>query len=137
MTDQPQALVADDDLGVRWVLCEMLSNLGFATVEAGNGHELLTKLTDRTSIAFLDLSMPEMDGIEVLRTVGSTGITTPFVLMSGAHSDLLAVASSLGTLGGLSIVDTLSKPISFEQLARVTADLRENAGDVAGCWKAA
>ena len=67
-TNQPIILVVDDDSRDRELFRVILEKAGYGVVEADSGREALNALmSTRVDLTILDLSMPEMDGLEVLR----------------------------------------------------------------------
>ncbi len=67
-----RALVVDDSRAMRRILTRMLSELGFETEEAAGAKEALAILRSRAplpDLALVDWNMPEMSGIEFVRTV--------------------------------------------------------------------
>lgn len=63
-----QALVADDDISIRVMLTKVLEREGFVTEVARDGIEALELIRDRNyDLIFLDLMMPRVDGVGVLR----------------------------------------------------------------------
>ena len=63
-------LVCDDEELIRWSLGEQLRGEGYPVVEAVDGRDCLEKLrTLAPALIFLDLKMPEVDGMTVLRTI--------------------------------------------------------------------
>jgi len=61
-------LIVDDDNAFREGLAETLIDLGHIVHEAASGKEALGKIKDQAvNLVFLDLRMPDMDGLEVLR----------------------------------------------------------------------
>jgi len=75
------------------------------------------------SILVLDLNMPEMDGIEVMRRLAVMDVSPSLILMSGHDISVLHSAEKLGYAHNLDIIATLSKPISLEQFQQL---LREH-----------
>ena len=64
------ALVTDDNEINRMILSEMLRNAGFSVEEAADGFEAINRVSKkRFDIAFLDISMPGIDGIETLKRI--------------------------------------------------------------------
>ena len=59
----------------------------------------------------LDLAMPGIDGVELLRWLANEQCKAPIVIISGFDRRVLDAAGRLGEASGLQIVDTLSKPI--------------------------
>jgi DNA-binding response OmpR family regulator len=113
-------LVADDEARIRDILRSYLEADGFDVVEAGDGEEALRRARERTpDIAVLDVMMPGLDGIEVLRQLRSE--SDVYVIMLTAKSE------EVDKLVGLSVGadDYVTKPFSpREVVARVRAVLR-------------
>lgn len=64
---QARILVADDDRTTRFAVCSMLKQAGYAVSSAKNGVEALRKIQEKSfAVAFLDIWMPELTGLEVL-----------------------------------------------------------------------
>jgi len=63
-----RALVVDDSRAIRSIIGKTVRELGFETVEAGNGREALSRLTElgRVELALVDWNMPEMNGFDFL-----------------------------------------------------------------------
>ncbi len=60
-------LVTDDSTFIRKRICKVILDAGYETIEAANGVDCLKAvLSDHPECIFLDLMMPEMDGLEVL-----------------------------------------------------------------------
>ena len=68
---------------------------------------------------FLDLSMPERDGVEMLRELAARGCNVPIVLTSGASERLLSASKRVGRELGLMIPYVLNKPINERYLRGV------------------
>jgi len=68
------------------------------------------------SILVLDLNMPEMDGIEVMRQLAKMNNPPLLILISGADVGLLRAAEKLGHAHNLQIIDSLSKPVDIDTL---------------------
>lgn len=80
-------LVIDDMAAIRAVLKEELEREKYQVDEAKDGEEALKKLrASHYDVAFCDIKMPKLDGIELLEKVKSEGINTPFIMIS-AHGD--------------------------------------------------
>ena len=60
-------LIADDERSIRWVLKESLTGAGHEVVEAENGSRALEILrAGQVDLAFLDIRMPEVNGLDVV-----------------------------------------------------------------------
>lgn len=78
-------LVVDDMAAIRTSLREILEEENHEVEEAKDGEEALRKLEQEYfDIAFCDVKMPKLDGIELLEKVKKAGINTPFIIIS-AH----------------------------------------------------
>ena len=66
-----RALIIDDSKAMRSILSRMLRGLGFEVLEASNGCEGLQRLQEsgKIDLALVDWNMPEMNGLEFIRTV--------------------------------------------------------------------
>ena len=113
-------LIVDDDAGIRDVVRIALSQAGFQTEEAADGAEGLTAVERiKPDLVVLDIGLPEMDGLEVCRTVRVTS-DVPILFLT-------AQADEVDRIVGLEMGgdDYLAKPFSPRELvARVKAILR-------------
>jgi DNA-binding response OmpR family regulator len=116
----PRVLVVDDEATIRDIVRRYLTADGFDVAEAADGEEALRQFEDRRfDLVVLDVMMPGMDGLEVLRRLRAT--SGVFVVL------LTAKAEEVDKLVGLSVGadDYLTKPFSPRELvARVRAVLR-------------
>jgi DNA-binding NarL/FixJ family response regulator len=111
-------LVVDDDPAFRAFVVETLSGAGYATQEAGTGHEAtLVARRARPSLVVLDLKLPDISGHEVCRRLRDLyGESLPIVIISGVKTDDLDRVAGL-LLGA---DDYLAKPFEAgELLARI------------------
>ncbi len=76
-------LVADDDKNIRYAFRELLSADGFDVIEACDGIEALAMLdSEHPDLLFLDVSMPELDGLAVLERMKEGGIDVPVIVVT-------------------------------------------------------
>ena len=112
-------LLVDDDPSLLRLMGEYLRRLGYEISTAGNGTEALTAAREQhPDLIVLDVTMPEMDGMQVLRVLrGETSIPVIMVTALASESDILQ-----GFAQGAD--DYVVKPFSFAQLdARIRAVL--------------
>jgi DNA-binding NtrC family response regulator len=123
MTAQnPLLLLVDDDQGVRAIVGRFAAAAGFDVIACANGREAVDRLDQQPAVALVDLRMPDVDGLEVLRAVRERVPSCKMVLMSGAGSvDAAVDAIKLGA------IDYLGKPLDFERLRRLLAAVREES----------
>ena len=87
---EPLVLVADNDTGVRDLLCEVLRRHGMQTVVAGDGEEALKRLAvGPVDLLVCDLDMPLMGGEEVIRRLGDFASPPPVLVVSGYIDSLI------------------------------------------------
>lgn len=112
MATNMKLLLIDDEEGIRRMLGMSLADLGYDVHTAVDGAEGL-KLFDWLSpdIVLLDIKMPGMDGIEVLRSIKARKVQSEVIMISG-HGDLDLAIKSLQ----LDAVDFVTKPIREEIL---------------------
>lgn len=78
-------LVIDDEQGIRNLLDTLLRKKGYDVVLAENGWKGLELFRrERPDVIVLDLKMPEMDGLTVLRQIRSLDPRTPVIMLTGA-----------------------------------------------------
>ena len=128
----PLVLVVDDDDAVRKVVRLQLDDAGFRVVEADDGASALRRIRDdHPTLVVLDLSLPRLGGLDVLRAVrgGKAGRSdTPVIVLSGRSGE----ADRIGGLD-LGADDYLVKPFSRGELAaRFRSVLRRSAPDRSG-----
>lgn len=108
-------LVVDDEPRVRESIRSILEDEGFVVIEASNGQEGLKRVSaDKPDSVLLDIWMPDLDGIEVLRGIKQLDADLPVIIMSGHGTIETAVkAAKLGAY------DFLEKPLSIDKLELV------------------
>lgn len=87
-------LVAEDEPGVRKLVCEMLTQLGYSVLLAEDGREALRLLEEQrgfVDVILTDVIMPKMGGPELAKCVRSLSPRTKVIYMSGYPDDTLAV----------------------------------------------
>jgi DNA-binding response OmpR family regulator len=119
-------LVIDDDPAITSVLKRGLSYEGFAVDIAGNGAQGLGIARERVpDLVILDIMMPEMDGLEVLRRLRSADAQLPVLMLTAKDAPTDQIQ---GLEGGAD--DYVIKPFTFGVLlARVHALLRRQEAD--------
>ena len=116
MNTTAEILVVEDDPTSRYLMSELLTDMGYAVTSAASGDEALQFLysEEACDLVFADIVLPGMSGIELARRTRDArpGVTT--ILVTGKTEGWMA-ALDAGALA-------LSKPVSRERLADVLAD---------------
>ncbi len=111
-------LLVDDDPGVRFALTEVLSDRGYRVVAAHSGAQALA-LLDGVDVVVTDLSMPGMDGLELMTRIAARAPKLPVILLTAHGSEaMVRIASRHGACG------CLSKPFDIDEIARVIEHAR-------------
>ncbi len=118
-------LVIEDDATVREALCTQLSEAGFGVEQAADGKEgLYFALEYPVDLAIVDLGLPEISGLDVIREVRAKGKTYPILILTARDRWEDKVN---GLDAGAD--DYVVKPFHFEEVsARVNALLRRSGG---------
>ncbi len=124
MSTQPLVLVADDEPRITKLVSIALSEEGFRVVTANSGEEALTKAEEvRPDIVLLDIVMPDLDGIEVMRQLRERRPVAVILLTAKGSTSDKAKGLDLGA------DDYIAKPFHPDELAaRVRAVLRRVSG---------
>src|SRR6478609_5071663 len=129
-----QVLLVEDDEGVASALAELLDQAGASVVRTSRGADALHRVKG-CDLVLLDLGLPDMDGLDVLRTLRRAS-AVPVIIMTARDSDGAVV---LGLRAGAD--DYLVKPVRkavllaridavMRRLRRVTGDTSTPAGPV-------
>ncbi len=120
-------LVVDDEAPVREVLTEYFTTEGYAVEGAGSGAEALTVVRGgRADLVLLDVRMPGLDGVQVLRKIREINGDVP-VIMVTANEDVSLAKETLK----LGAFDYVAKPFDFDYLDRAVAAGLARVGDKA------
>lgn len=120
-------LVVDDDKEIVQLLEIYVRNEGYEPVAAYNGKDALTKLntTPDIGLVILDIMMPEMDGMEVVKQIRKDS-SIPVLMLSAKTADMDKIQ---GLISGAD--DYVTKPFNpLEVMARVKSLLRRSQGQV-------
>ena len=117
-------LVVDDEAGIRQSLRGVLADEGYRVIEAEDGRNALQLIgTERPGLVILDIWMPEMDGIELLRRIRDSHPGTPVIVISGhGNIETAVTATKLGAF------DFIEKPFSLDGLLVVVDRALEACG---------
>ncbi len=119
MNTPGRVLIIDDEPNVRLTFRTALESAGYTVSEAADGERGLMCLQEfPADLILLDLRMPNVDGMDVLRLLRDAGDATPVVMVT-AHGSIPDAVEAMR----LGAVDFLSKPLTPEALRTVAADV--------------
>ncbi|UCH91114.1 MAG: response regulator [Nitrospirota bacterium] len=117
-------LVVDDEADMCKSLQERLMGEGYKVLTASDGRRGLRVYNEHlVDLVITDVLMPELDGLEVVRTLRGIGAAVPIIAMSGGGNrdlDFLVEAAEFGA------TRTISKPFRLEELIVLVHDLLDS-----------
>src|SRR3974377_1394381 len=116
MSSADKIVVIDDDRVVGEIVSALAKAMGLHCDVTRSPEEFFELITPDTALILLDLVMPEMDGIEILRLLGEKKCKARIVLMSGINIRVIETAKKLAQTLGLTVVGHLQKPFPISQL---------------------
>jgi len=119
-----KALIVDDDPMICEFLRAFTEHEGFETVTLSEPERFDSVYRDDFHLIFLDLNMPNVDGIEVIRYLGEKESRAGIVLVSAEEKGVLRAAQGLAVSQRLTVLDVLDKPINQDQLTDVIRNFR-------------
>ena len=114
-------LVIDDDPDMCALVALAATSAGLEATSSTDFEQFKAGLTAETDLVVIDLMMPKVDGIEVIRYLSDRHHRAEIVLISGFDKKVLNVASQLATTLGLDVRASLQKPVNHGQLRDVFA----------------
>ncbi|WP_206885129.1 response regulator [Alicyclobacillus mali (ex Roth et al. 2021)] len=109
-----KVLVVDDQFGIRVLLHEVLQREGYEVFQASNGPSALSIVErEQPDLVLLDMKIPGMDGLEILRNVRKLGVDAKVIMMTAyGELDLIHEAMEMGA------VAHFTKPFDIDELRR-------------------
>jgi two-component system KDP operon response regulator KdpE len=115
-----KVLVVDDEPPIRKLLRMGLETQGYQTMDASNAKAALELMSDKPDLVILDLGLPDMQGLELLRQIRAAREDLPIVVLSSRGDEVAKVAAL-----DQGADDYVTKPFGMEELlARIRAALR-------------
>lgn len=98
--DNKKVLIVDDQNGIRVLLMEVFSSEGYTTYQASNGKMALEIVRDESpDIVLLDMKIPGMDGLEILKQIKMMKPHMNVIMMTAyGELDMIKEATDLGAL---------------------------------------
>ncbi len=119
---RPSLVVVDDEQGILDLVSRFGRKAGYDVIACSGGREAIAQLkTRRADVAMVDLRMPDIGGLDVIRAIRDIDPQCQAVLMTGfATVDTAVEAIKLGAM------DYLSKPLDFARLEQLLSSVRED-----------
>ncbi|MCL6599689.1 response regulator [Alicyclobacillus macrosporangiidus] len=107
-----KVLIVDDQFGIRVLLQEVLLQEGYQVFQAANGPAALEIVKQESpDLILLDMKIPGMDGLEILRNLRKMGAETKVIMMTAyGELDLIQEAMEMGALAHF------TKPFDIDEL---------------------
>ncbi|MDD3030099.1 MAG: EAL domain-containing response regulator [Alphaproteobacteria bacterium] len=110
-------LIIDDEEDICDLIAEVAERHGLTTQSVTDAEQVDSILNEFSpDVIMMDLMMPGVDGVELLRLLSEKAKTAQLCLISGSDSRVLNGARRLGSAHGLNVVEALEKPLSIQTL---------------------
>ncbi len=122
--------ILDDDEQYAALLTEVASNIGWDVTAEKNPVSFLQSNILPASVLVLDLNMPEMDGIEVIRALAEKKINLLLILVSGFDARVLHSAQQLAEAHHFKVLASLTKPMSIKEFAKTLNSIKPQSEQI-------
>ncbi|MES9791647.1 response regulator [Priestia megaterium] len=111
-------LIVDDQYGIRILLTEVLQKEGYTTFQAANGFQAIDITKEQApDLVLLDMKIPGMDGIEILKRLKQHDETIKVIIMTPyGELDMIQEAKDLGAL------THFAKPFDIDEIRKVVRE---------------
>ena len=121
----PRLLLIDDEPALAAFVAKEADMCGFDPLITSHDQEFRDRFHEhRPQMVALDLGLPGMDGVELLRFLADQEYLEPVLIISGFDRRILESAFRLGSALGLQMVGPLEKPARLEELEAILNELR-------------
>lgn len=119
-------LMVDDEAELGKLICRVAEDVGFSARSTTTARDFLHALDQsEPDLVILDLGLPEMDGVELMRVLAERGTRAEVLIMSGSDTRVRHSANRLGEARGLQMAGQLAKPLRMAQLREVLGAARD------------
>ena len=123
---QPRLLLVDDEPALAEFFANAARECGYEAVLTSNDASFREQFREtRPDVVALDLGMPGMDGVELLRFLSEEECSSPVLIISGFDQRILDSAFRLDEALGLTMAGPLAKPVRLEELENLLTQLRQ------------
>jgi len=118
--------ILDDDQPYAELLVEVARDQGWQVEFDTNPLNFLQREMDSQSVLVLDLFMPEIDGIEVIRSLAERSQKIPLILVSGFDNKVLHSAQQLAEAHNIKVISTLTKPFKMQDFVALLDEVKHD-----------
>ena len=119
----PKLIVIDDEAHLARFVCDVAAQSGFDAEQCNDGGIFKKKYNKYADVIILDLMMPEVDGVEIIRFMAEIQCDAQLILMSGFDSSVLHSAEKLAIEHRLNFAGSLNKPFRAHELRHLLSTL--------------
>ncbi|TGK18727.1 EAL domain-containing protein [Leptospira fluminis] len=123
-------LILDDEEEIAKILGEIAEDCGFSVSLSHDAMNFLSILDNSYDCIILDLMIPGMDGVDVIRSLSQKEVDPDVILISGADRRTLHSAQTLAGEYGLRIRSVMEKPIRIADIRSILSELFEKSANV-------
>jgi EAL domain-containing protein (putative c-di-GMP-specific phosphodiesterase class I)/FixJ family two-component response regulator len=121
MATKQSILVIDDDAALAEFICADAQEFGFHCTVTADTTTFFAALSDDVTLVIIDLVMPHVDGVELLRLLAQRQSNVKIILISGLSNRVIETAKQLAKTLGLSVIGHLRKPFPLRELEELFA----------------
>jgi DNA-binding response OmpR family regulator len=121
-------LLIDDEPELARLLAHAAKTAGYAATATSDADSFKRHFeVAGADLIAIDLGMPRVDGVELLRFLADAGCKAPILIVSGFDRRVVETAERLGEALGLSMAGSVEKPVRLDALEALLQDLRARA----------
>lgn len=118
-------LLIDDEPELARLIAHAARAAGYAATATGDADSFMRHFEESgADLIAIDLGMPDLDGVELLRFLAEAGCTAPILIISGFDRRVLETAERLGRALGLDMAGSVEKPVRLASLEALLQGLR-------------
>jgi two-component system alkaline phosphatase synthesis response regulator PhoP len=115
--NNPVLMVVDDEPEIVDFVRDAAEEFGFAVDSAKDGRDCISRMMhSHPNVLLLDVMMPDMDGVELVRQLADRNMPLPIIVMSGNEQFYMQIIEMIARQSGIEILGTLNKPFHVAQL---------------------
>ncbi|WP_206484507.1 EAL domain-containing response regulator [Thalassotalea sp. G2M2-11] len=126
MLDDYNVVILDDEPEFAELLATIAREEGWQVEASSDPIDFLTQDISEKTILILDLILPEVDGIEVIRALAKRKCYCPLILISGFDNKVLHSAQQLAEAHNMPVIATLTKPFEISRFINLLNDIKVN-----------